>query len=121
MESSGSVKLGNYMQLNASSQVTAVWHDFIATRMSAYACTQSDRYVLADATRAPFTVTLPNAALCPGKVYTVKKIDSSTHAETIVATSGQTIDGAKTYPLRRQHRCVDVVSNGGGWYVTGRL
>jgi hypothetical protein len=94
VQSGGSVKLVNYMQLNASAQVAAVRHDFIVTKASAYAFNQSDRYVLADATRVAFTVTLPSAALCPGKLYTVKKTDSSTHSVTVATTAGQPIDGA---------------------------
>jgi Pectate lyase superfamily protein len=121
VQSGGSVKLVNYMQLNAISEVTAVWHDFIVTKVSAYTCTQSDRYVLADAAKAAYTVTLPSAALCPGKVYTVKKIDASTHAVTVTTAASQTIDGAKEYPLRHQHNAVELVSNGSGWFVTAKL
>lgn len=121
VQSGGSVKLVNYMQLNSSAEVTAVWHDFIRDAKSAYACTQSDRYVLADATRGAFTVTLPNASLCPGKAYTVKKIDSGAHAVTVVPAAGRTIDGAATYRLRSPHSAVDLVSNGSGWFVTGKL
>src|SRR6202011_1368671 len=34
VQSGGSVKLINYMQLSASAQVTAVWHDFITSTTS---------------------------------------------------------------------------------------
>ncbi len=121
VQSGGSVKLINYMQLNADPQLTAVWHDLIISTTSAHNCTQSDRYVLADAATAAFKVTLPNASLCPGKAYTVKKIDSSAHAVTIASTAGQSIDGATTYQLRSQHNAVDVVSNGSAWFVTAKL
>jgi len=121
VQSGGSVKLINYMQLNASNQLAAVWHDFTITTKSAHTCTQSDRYVLGDATKAAFKVTLPNAAACPGKVYTVKKIDSSAHAVTIVSTAGQTIDGATTYSLRSRYSAVDLVSSGSGWFITAKL
>jgi len=121
VQSGGSVKLVNYMQLTASGQVAALWHDFIITATSAHSCTQSDRYVLADAAKAAFKVTLPNASLCPGKAYTMKKIDSSANAVTIVSTAGQTIDGATTYYLRSRYSAVDLVSNGSGWFVTAKL
>ena len=109
------------MQLNANPQLTAVWHDLIISTTSAHNCTQSDHYVLADATKAAFTVTLPNASLCPGKAYTVKKIDSSAHAVTIASANGQTIDGATTYSLRSHYNAVDLVSSGGRWFVTAKL
>lgn len=121
VQSGGSVKLVNYMQLNSIGQVTAVWHDFIRSAKSAYTCTQSDRYVLADATTAAFTVTLPNASLCPGKAYNVKKTDSTAHSVTVAAAAGQTIDGATAYSLRSPHNAVDLVSNGIGWFVTAKL
>jgi Pectate lyase superfamily protein len=121
VQSGGSVKLVNYMQLAANGQVAAVWHDFIINTTSGYNCTQSDRYVLADATKAAYKVTLPNASLCPGKAYTVKKVDSSAHAVTITSTASQTVDGATTYQLRAQYNAVDLVSNGSNWFVTAKL
>jgi hypothetical protein len=121
VQSGGSVKLINYMQLNADPQLTAVWHDFVTSATSAHNCTQSDRYVLADATKAAFKVTLPSASLCPGKAYTVKKTDSSAHAVTIVSAPGQTIDGATAYRLGSPHSAVDLVSNGSDWFVIAKL
>jgi hypothetical protein len=121
VQSGGSVKLINYMQLDAINQLAAVWHDFATTTKSAHTCTQSDRYVFGDATKAAFKVTLPNAALCPGKAYTVKKIDSSAHPVTIVSTAGQAIDGATTYALRSKYSAVDLVSSGSGWFITAKL
>ena len=121
VQSGGSVKLINYMQLNADPQLTAVWHDFVTGTTSAYVCTQSDRYVLADASKAGFKVTLPSASRCPGKAYTVKKTDSSAHAVTIVSAAGHTIDGATAHYLRSPHSAVDLVSNGANWFVTGKL
>ena len=121
VQSGGSVKLVNYMQLNSSGEVTAVWHDFVKTVNSAYACTQSDRYVLANATATTLTVTLPNASLCPGKAYTMKKTDSTAHVVTVAAVAGQSIDGTRTYQLRSQNSAVDLVSNGSAWFVTAKL
>jgi hypothetical protein len=121
VQSGGSVKLINYMQLNANPELSAVWHDFVTSTTSAHVCTQSDRYVLADAAKGACKVTLPRASLCPGKAYTVKKTDSSAHAVTIVATAGHTIDGATAHYLRSPHSAVDLVSNGANWFVTGKL
>jgi hypothetical protein len=109
--------------INVAQQNTAAAGivDLIISTTSAHNCTQSDRYVLADATKAAFTVTLPIASLCPGKAYTVKKIDSSAHAVTIAPAKGQTIDGATTYSLRSHYNAVDLVSSGGRWFVTAKL
>jgi hypothetical protein len=91
------------------------------TAKSAYTCTQTDRYVLADATSAAFRVTLPNAARCPGKAYTVKKVDASAHPVTVVPATGQKIDGAASYRLAARNSAVDLVSSGSGWFVTAKL
>jgi hypothetical protein len=121
VDSGGSVKLVNYMQLDDAAEVVAVCHDFTVTVRSAYACTQSDRYVLADASAGAFTVTLPNAFHCPGKAYTVKKTDASAHAVTVLVAAGQTIDGAAACRLATRNSAVDVVSDGRAWFITGRL
>jgi Pectate lyase superfamily protein len=121
VQSGGSVKLINYMQLNSIGEVTAVWHDFVKAVNSAYSCTQSDRYVLADATRTALTISLPNASLCPGKAYTLKKTDSTAHTVTVAAAAGQTIDGTPTYQLRSRYSTVDLVSSGSSWFVTAKL
>ena len=67
VQSGGSVKLINYMQLNAGPELTAVWHDFVTSTTSAHVCTQSDRYVLADAAKGAFKVTLPQCLPLPGQ------------------------------------------------------
>lgn len=64
-----------------------------------------------------FTITLPTAASISGRIYTIKKIDSSGNAVTIGTTSSQTIDGSTTYALSSQYKYVTVVSNGTNWLI----
>lgn len=70
-----------------------------------------------DATGAARTLTLLPAANCKGKIFTIKKIDSSGNTVTIDANASETIDGATTRVLSTQYASVKIQSNGTGWDV----
>lgn len=73
--------------------------------------------VLCDATSAAFTVTLPKAAPNKGKLYRLKKVDSSANAITIDGDGSETIDGATTQSLASQWDIAWVFSNGTAWFL----
>lgn len=84
---------------------------------SAYTAKSGD-FVLANATSAAFTVTLPAVAL--GGPVTVKKTDSASHTVTIVTADGSTIDGltgATGIGLAAQYDTVELASDGTNWWV----
>lgn len=81
---------------------------------SAYT-SRANEVVLADASGGAFTVTLPAAS--DGRQVTVKKIDSSGNAVTIATANSGTIDGQSSESLASQHDVVEVVSDGGDWYI----
>lgn len=87
-----------------------------ATKTTTYTITTADSGILADATSAGFTVTLPTAVSAT-KTYTVKKIDSAAHNVTIATTGGQTIDGASTFVIGTQWQSATVGSNGSNWFI----
>lgn len=89
----------------------------LATKTAAYTLTATDSVILASATSAAFTVTLPTAAGIAGRTYTVKKTDSSANTVTIATTSSQTIDGLSTLVLTQQWEYVQVISDGSNWQV----
>lgn len=63
-----------------------------------------------DASAAATTITLPAAsATIIGRVYRIKKIDSSVNAVIIARTGANTIDGAPNYLLTTQYQSVDVI------------
>jgi hypothetical protein len=78
-----------------------------------------DHTKLVDATGSAVTIDLPAAAGCVGRIYVIKKIDSSINAVTVDASGGELIDGATTYSLATQYKYVMVQSNGSAWYVIG--
>lgn len=78
--------------------------------------TASDReFVLADATSAAFTVTLPT--LASDLWVNIKKVDATANAITITAGASGFIDGAATQTLNSQYEAVDLYCDGSNWYI----
>jgi hypothetical protein len=90
----------------------------IATKTTTYSITTGDSIILADATTAAFTVTLPSATTRTGAYFTVKKTNSNANAVTVATTSSQTIDGVTTFTLSNQYDTITVVSDGANWMIT---
>lgn len=84
---------------------------------TAYTAVSSDYQILADATSAGVTVTLPAASTVSGQRVLVRKIDSTTnHLVTVAPNGTDTIDGVNASILiRRQYDEIEVVSDGTGW------
>jgi lysophospholipase L1-like esterase len=103
----------------ATNWVTARSTPATTVKKTTYTLNINDRSVLADASGAVFTVTLPTAVGVAGREYTIKKIDSSANVVTVATTSSQTIDGSTTYALSAQWKYVRVQSDGTNWLVIG--
>jgi hypothetical protein len=88
----------------------------IVTKTSSYTLTTSDEVVLANATSASLTLTLPTA-VGNTNLYSLKKIDSSANTVTVATTGGQTIDGGSTGVIKVQYASVSVVSDNSNWYI----
>jgi pimeloyl-ACP methyl ester carboxylesterase len=73
--------------------------------------------VLVDATSDNLTMTLPTATSSPGRVYVVKKIDSSANTVTIDGNASETIDGATTQAISTQWASLTIQSNGTSWFI----
>ena len=79
--------------------------------------TLNDAYqvVGVDATGGVRTITLPTAVGIRGKIYVVKKIDSSTNVVTVDGDGSETIDGATTALLSAQYSALMIQSDGTNW------
>ncbi len=77
----------------------------------------NESFVLADATSAAFTITLPTAASTPNKPISIKKTDASGNSVTIDGDSAETIDGATTQVLTGQYDSITIVSDGTEWWI----
>jgi hypothetical protein len=73
--------------------------------------------VLVDASGGNVTITLPNAVGISGKIFSIKKIDSTANIVTVATTSSQTIDGKNTSLLGIQNNVLMIQSNDLDWIV----
>ncbi|MEP7142806.1 MAG: hypothetical protein ABI707_08045 [Ferruginibacter sp.] len=64
------------------------------------------------------TISLPSAGAITGRIYTIKSINTAT---VLVATvSGETIDGAASASLSSQYDELQLISDGGNWYLLNK-
>ena len=89
----------------------------LVTKTTAYTATTADSTILGNASAGAFSITLPTSVGATGRLYTIKKVDSSANAVTIATTLSQTIDGQTTKPLSIQYDGVQVQSDGANWVV----
>lgn len=90
------------------------------TESANYTATAHDYLILVDATGAARTITLPAAASSTGKVYAIKKIDSSVNTVTVDGNGSEDIDGADTQSLALQWDAITIICDGTAWFITGR-
>ena len=88
---------------------------------SSYAATvtnQVEQFIRVTTGALVQTITLPNPAICPGKIFNVKKVDSGLGSVSIVPAAG-TIDGQASWLRNNQYSYVRVASNGVSYDVWG--
>lgn len=79
--------------------------------------TTSYTVVLCDASAGAITLTLPAASANTGRMYHIKKIDSSGNAVTVDANANETIDGGLTAVVGEQYETITIVCDGSNWHV----
>lgn len=89
----------------------------IDTKTTDYTLDSGDDVILANASSAALVMTLPSAsgANQEGKVYDIKKTDSTSNNVTVSGV--QNIDGALTAVLSLQYEAITVISNGTQWWI----
>ncbi len=81
----------------------------------------TDFTALVSAVSGQCAVYLPVANLVPGRIYQVKKTDSSGNAVKLTRQASDTIDGATTYSLAAQYNAAIVQSDGvKEWWVLAK-
>ena len=78
---------------------------------------QDDNVVLVDDAGADRTINLPPASSNSGKVYYIKKTNSSENEITIDGNSTETIDGALTVVLYVQYDAIRILCDGANWHI----
>lgn len=86
------------------------------TAVSADTTLNTTHYMVnVDATAGAKTITLPTAVGCAGRVYIIRKLDSSANVVTIDGNGSETINGATTKALSAQYSVAQIMSNGANW------
>jgi len=94
--------------------------DFTLNEYTVSLTLSADNYlVLIDAIGGDINAKLPPAASHTNRVYTIKKVDTSSHKVTVKANGTETIDGEKTIELGLQYQYVTIVSDGDEWFIIG--
>ena len=75
-----------------------------------------DYLIIADATGGAITMTLPPAALVPGRIYAFKRINAGANQVIIDGYASETIDGATTHALTPQWNSLIIMTNGVAWF-----
>lgn len=86
----------------------------IAAKTANYTATANDGSIECDATGGAITITLPAASGTGGRIFAIKKTDSSGNAVTIDANASETIDGATTISLASQYSTAIIQCNTAG-------
>ncbi|KAA2238910.1 hypothetical protein F0L74_22100 [Chitinophaga agrisoli] len=103
---------------NSTFQVTGSMSTNLTKATSNYAASESDNTILADATTAALTVTLPSPTNIAGRMYTIKKIGTGgIDKEVTIATTGGTIDGGNNYIIYNDWTFVTLQTDGTNWFV----
>ena len=90
----------------------------IVAKTANYTATVSDYTILCDTTGGGFTITLPAANTCTGRIYVIKKVigNSGANNVTIDGNGAETIDGAATITLQCKSSIM-IQSDGASWYI----
>ena len=95
---------------NAENAVVAV--------TTAYTPYKNDKTILADASSASFTVTLPGAATVEaGRTYTIKRTNAGANTVIVDGNGSETIDGIPSLRLNQRFDYLQLQSDGTNWVV----
>lgn len=89
----------------------------VTSTTTALTLTSSHYTVLCNASGGTFTITLPTAVGISGRIYNIKKIDSTGNAVTIDGNAAETIDGDTTKSLNLQNESITIQCDGSNWYI----
>jgi len=89
----------------------------VTSTTTALTLTSSHYTVLCNATAASFTITLPTAVGISGRIYNIKKTDSTGNAVTIDGNASELVDGSLTKVLKSQNESITIQCDGSNWYM----
>ena len=109
---------GEINKYNGSSWDLLVPKEAITTKTANYTLTTLDKLVFANAASGGFTLTLPTAASGNGgRIFRIRKIDSTYNIVIIDGNGSQTIDGMLNWELRNPGDYIHIISDGANWHT----
>lgn len=99
--------------------ISYVWCSAPATADASRTLLLTEDVIIANATSGTFTLTLP-AASNVGKVYEIKKTDSSFNSVIIDGSGSDSIDGTSNKTLNSKNEAIRIVSDGTSWSILNR-
>ena len=112
------ILVGSTGSANSTVQVNGSLAMSISTVSANYILTGADNTVLANTSSIPLTITLPNPASFPGRIYTIKKIGTGgIDNELTITPSSGTIDGGANLIIYNDWTYVTVQTDGTAWYI----
>ncbi len=91
----------------------------VVSKTADYTIGVNDDIILGNSSGAGFTLTLPSAATCPGKVIEIINTNAGSNAITLNTTSSQTIGGISSgvIKLATTNDSIKVVSDNSNWQI----
>ena len=112
------ILVGSTGSANSTVQVNGSLAMSISTVSANYILTGADNTILANTSSIPLTITLPNPASFPGRIYTIKKIGTGgIDNELTITPSSGTIDGGANLIIYNDWTYVTVQTDGTAWYI----
>lgn len=109
------VQSGVTDKIAVSNLRTSLVFPSVNTQTANYSVLLTDRVIVCNASGA-ITITLPTAVGISGRMFDIKRINSSGNV-TLATTSSQTIDGITTQVLTAQYDSITVISDGANWSI----
>lgn len=113
----GNFGIGVSSGINSRLQVNGSFATAITTVSANTTLDATHHTVGVDASGGNRTINLPAASGCSGRIYIVKKVDSTANTVTIDANGSETIDGDLTRVLSSQWSYLTIQSTGSSWYI----
>jgi hypothetical protein len=89
----------------------------VSVKTANYTLTLSDDVLLCNALAGEIIITMPAPSGCAGKVFFVKKTDSSSNPVRVSRNSIETIDGAQYKIITSQYSAILLISDGTNWSI----
>jgi len=107
-------------QINSSGFIVAGSALGVTTATANFTASITGNFILADASIAAFTITLPTAVGNAGRLFDIKKVGGDANQVTIDGDGTETIDGSITTALVSNNELIQVISDNANWRVLKR-